>query len=258
MNFEEPEMEEKKRDVLQPIDETARRLAKTLVRTARFAALGTLDPVDGAPSVSRVSLATAMDGAPVFLISRLSSHCTNLLADSRCSLLVGEPGKGDPLAHARMTLIGRAEQIEPGSAQTRSRARYLLRHPKASLYVDFPDFSFWRFEVARASLNGGFGKAYALAADDLATPLAGIEGLEDIEDGAVSHMNQDHAPAIQTYAAKAGEEAGNWRLSSLDPEGLDLSAGDRIARLWFEQPLRSASELRPVLVALAKVAPGAV
>nr|HML29364.1 HugZ family protein [Hyphomicrobium sp.] len=66
-------MEEKKRDVLQPVDNEAKRLGKTLVRTARYGALGTRDPLDGAPSVSRVSLATAMDGAPIFLISRLSA-----------------------------------------------------------------------------------------------------------------------------------------------------------------------------------------
>jgi putative heme iron utilization protein len=250
-------MEEKKRDVLQPVDDTAKRLGKTLVRTARYGSLGTLDPVDGAPSVSRVSLATAMDGAPIFLISRLSGHCTNLLADGRCSLLVGEPGKGDPLAHPRMTLIGAATQIAAGADQTHVRSRYLRRHPKASLYVDFPDFSFWRFEPARASLNGGFGKAYALAADDVATSLRGVETLSEIEDGAVAHMNADHVAAIQRYAAKIGEEPDGWRLSTLDPEGLDLISGDRVVRLWFESALTAASDLRPALVALAKESPGA-
>ncbi len=245
-------MAEKKPDVLQTVDDKVRRLAKGLVRSARYGALATLDPLDGSPSVSRVSLATAMDGAPVFLISALSSHCTNLKADGRCSLLVGEPGKGDPLAHPRMTLIGRAIQIgtEPDRAYLRNR--YLARHPKAALYVDFPDFSFWRFETLRASLNGGFGKAYALAADDLTTSLAGVETLAEIEEGAVSHMNADHLPAIERYAEKIGEDGTNWRLATLDPEGLDLISGDRVARLWFDTPLASSAELRPVLVSLAK------
>lgn len=248
-------MEEKKRDVLQPVDDDAKRLGKTLVRMARYGALGTLDPLDGAPSVSRVSLATAMDGAPIFLISRLSAHCTNLLSDRRCSLLVGEPGKGDPLAHPRMTLIGTATQIPAGEEQARYRNRYLRRHPKAALYVDFPDFSFWRFDTARASLNGGFGKAYALTREDLATSSEGLEALSEIEDGAVSHMNADHLAAIERYAAKVGEAPGGWKLSTLDPEGLDLISGDRVARLWFDSPLTAASELRPVLVALAKEDP---
>jgi len=251
-------MEEKKRDILQAVDDDAKRLAKTLVRTARFGALGTLDPVDGSPSVSRVALATAMDGAPVFLISRLSGHCTNLLADRRCSLLVGDPGKGDPLAHPRMTLIGSAVQISQGEERTFYRNRYLRRNPKAALYVDFPDFSFWRFETSRASLNGGFGKAYALTAGDLATSLTGAEALAEMEEGAVEHMNDDHLSAIQKYAAKAGETPSGWKLSTLDPEGLDLISGDRVARLWFDKPLASAAELRPVLVSLAKETPDPV
>lgn len=246
------EMPEKKKDVLQQVDGEARRLAKGLVRSARFAALATLDPFDGSPSVSRVSLATTMAGAPGFLISGLSGHFANLSADPRCSLLVGEPGKGDPLAHPRMTLIGRAERLPHGAMRDHLKARYLMRHPKAALYADFPDFAFWHFTTTRASLNGGFGKAYALAPSDLATDLTGLDELLAAEPGAVAHMNADHADAVNRYADKAGGEKDGWRLACLDPEGLDLTRGDSIARLWFDKPLASAAELRPTLVALAR------
>ncbi len=130
-------MTKNKKDVLQPVDDEARHLSKTLLRTARYAALGTVDLPDGTPFVSRVSLATAMDGAPVFLISRLSTHFSNLEADPRCSLLIGEPGKGDPLAHPRITLVGRAEILHAGSERDHLKQRYLRHHPKAALYVDF-------------------------------------------------------------------------------------------------------------------------
>lgn len=246
-------MTDKKPDILQPVDDSARRLGKTLVRTARFASLATIDPLDGSPSVSRVSLATAMDGSPVFLISRLSGHFANLEADSRCSLLVGEPGKGDPLAHPRMTLIGTAENLSGTPARDQAKSRFLRRNPKAALYADFPDFAFWKFTTTRASLNGGFGRAYAVSASDLACPAAALESLSEIEEGAVAHMNADHADAVGRYALKAGAAtAEGWRLATLDPEGLDMTSGDEIVRLWFDAPLMSAQELRPVLVALAR------
>jgi putative heme iron utilization protein len=248
----EAEMTKEKKDVLQPVDDAARRLAKTLIRTARHAALGTIDPTDGSPFVSRVSLATAMDGAPVFLISRLSGHFTNLEADPRCSLLIGDPGKGDPLAHARITLVGTSEMLQPGRERDSIKSRYLSRHPKSSLYADFPDFAFWKFRTARASLNGGFGKAFAPKVSDLITSLEGVEGLVESEEGAVAHMNSDHADAVEKYAVQAGAKHPGWKLSALDPEGLDLTSGDDIVRLWFENALQSAQDLRPVLVALAK------
>ncbi|MFN3868773.1 MAG: HugZ family protein [Hyphomicrobiaceae bacterium] len=243
-------MTEKKKDVLQPVDDEARRQAKALVRSARYAALGTLDPIDGSPAVSRVSLSTAINGDPCFFISRLSGHFGNLEADARCSVLVGEPGKGDPLAHPRMTIIGRASKVE-GDALAAIKSRYLMRHPKAQLYAEFPDFAMWRVTPLRASLNGGFGRAFALSAADLST-LGAVDELAASEAGAVAHMNADHSDAVDRYAAKVGAEGTGWRLASLDPEGLDLARGDQMARLWFEKPLASAAELRSVLVALAR------
>ena len=82
-----------------PVDNAARRHAGMLLRRARFGAMATLDQSTGAPLASRVSLATAQTGDPIFLISRLSAHFGALEADQRCSLLIGEPGPGDPLAH---------------------------------------------------------------------------------------------------------------------------------------------------------------
>jgi putative heme iron utilization protein len=245
----------KKKDPLLPVDAEARRLAKDLLRRARHGALATLDPETGEPLATRTALASDMDGAPVILTSTLSAHTQALLKDPRCSILAGEPGKGDPLAHPRLTVIAKAERIGAGETRERLKRRYLARHPKAELYVDFPDFSFWRLVVARASLNGGFGRAYAMTREDVLTDMAGLEGLPDFEAGAVAHMNEDHADAVALYArAFCKAPAGHWVLTGLDPEGLDLALGDEVRRLWFEAPLTSTEELRPLLVRLAKEA----
>lgn len=245
----------KKKDPLLPVDAEARRLAKDLLRQARHGALATLDPADGAPLATRTALATDMDGAPVILTSTLSAHTQALLKDPRCSLLVGEPGKGDPLAHPRLTVIARAERVTEETLRERLKRRYLARHPKAELYVDFPDFSFWRLAMSRTSLNGGFGRAYAMAPEDVLTDMTGMEGLLDFEEGAVAHMNEDHADAVELYAsAFCKAPGGAWRLTGLDPEGLDFMLGDEVRRLWFDEPLTAPEELRPLLVRLAKQA----
>jgi putative heme iron utilization protein len=166
---------------LRDTDDAARQLARELVLTARFGAIAVIDPQTGYPNSSRVLTATDGGGNPVILASRLAAHTKALLASPRCSLLIGEPGKGDPLAWPRISLQCDAEQI--GSAHPERehlRTRFLRRHPKASLYIDFPDFMFFRLVPVAASLNGGFGKAYALTPDDLG--LADGEPLLSLED----------------------------------------------------------------------------
>ncbi|MFZ0097668.1 MAG: pyridoxamine 5-phosphate oxidase, partial [Gemmobacter sp.] len=47
------------------------------------------------------------------------------------------------------------------------RQKWLADHPKAQLYIDFPDFIFVRLRPNAALLNGGFASAYRLAPADL-------------------------------------------------------------------------------------------
>ncbi|WP_460079993.1 HugZ family pyridoxamine 5'-phosphate oxidase [Roseibium sp. LAB1] len=246
-------LEKEPKSVIRPTDDQARQLAKELIRTARFGALAVLEAETRHPFASRVAVATDLDGTPVILTSSLSGHTTAILADPSCSLLLGEPGKGDPLAHPRISLLCSATKISKESAEHgRLRKRYLSRHPKAELYVDFGDFSFFRLSISRASLNGGFGKAFELEKQDLQTPVRSLEDWSSMEEGAVAHMNSDHRDAVKLYAQNllnAGD--ANWRIGCLDPEGIDLVAGDRVQRLWFAERLEEPSELRPALVALA-------
>ncbi len=221
-------------------------LSRTLLRTIRSGALATIG-ADGIPFASLVTMATDVDGTPLMLLSRLSAHTRNLLADPRCSLLFSQGGKGDPLAHPRLTVTGRAEQ----TAEPRARGRFLARHPKAKLYADFPDFAFFALVPEAGHLNGGFAKAATLDRSELLLDLAGREAIVAGEAGAVAHMNEDHADALALYAAGAGEAGASWRLTGLDPEGLDLMAGDRTARVPFPEPVADMGALRRVLVAMA-------
>jgi heme oxygenase (biliverdin-IX-beta and delta-forming) len=228
-------------------------VAKGLLRTLRSGALATLDRDTGFPFASLVTVATDWDGSPLLLLSRLSSHTANLEADPRASILLSETGKGDPLAHPRLTVMGRAER----TSEIEVRSRFLRRHPKAKLYADFADFSFWRLAILGAHLNGGFARAASVTADGLRTDLSGAETLLAAEDDALDHLNRDHAEALTLYATRlAGAPAGPWQASGLDPEGLDLVAGDRTARVTFPEPVKTPDALRRVLKRLADEARG--
>ncbi|MCV3207118.1 HugZ family protein [Mesorhizobium sp. YC-39] len=247
-------LDDRKKDVIRETDAEAIRLAKTLIRSARFGALAVIEPGTGSPLASRVGVATDIDGTPLILVSTLSAHTGAILADPRCSLLVGEPGKGDPLAHPRITLVCRAARLERGSGEhTRAERRYLNRNPKAKLYAGLGDFSIFRLEPERASLNGGFGKAFLLDRADLVTAAPIVEELAAAEQSALDHMNADHSDAIAVYASHFAKAAGDdWVVTGFDADGMDLASSDDVCRIFFPKPLQAARELRPALIDMAK------
>jgi putative heme iron utilization protein len=150
-------------DPYRPLDDEARETTRSLLEGADHGALGTLRA--GAPMVTRAGCLWLRGTGLLMLLSDLSDHAQALAADPACSLLIGEPGpKGDPLTHPRLTLIGTAEAADKGTL----RKPYLAARPKAKLYYDFTDFRLLRLDPSEAMLNGGFGKAYRLAPDDLA------------------------------------------------------------------------------------------
>lgn len=232
----------------QPADFSPLAQARLLLRTTRAGALGTLDRHTGHPVTTLVNVATDTDGAPLILVSGLSSHTANLRADGRASVLLASSGKGDPLAHPRLTVLGR---MVP-SDDPRIRQRFLARHPKSALYADFPDFTFWRMEVAAAHLNGGFARAGDMAGSELLLDVTSAEDLIAAEADILAHMNSDHAETVGLYAtALLGSAKGKWRLVGLDPEGCDLAHGEVTARLLFDAPVSDAAGARTAFIALA-------
>jgi putative heme iron utilization protein len=224
-------------------------MSREALRRARTSALATLDPASGYPLATLINVATDSDGTPIFLASRLSLHTRNVEADPRASILLATLGKGDPLAaSARVSVVGRAERTD----DARVRRRFLARHPKAALYADFADFSFFRLAVEGIHPNGGFARAAQGPVTGVLLDLAGAEALVEGEESAVAHMNEDHADALALYATGLlGQAEGSWRATGIDPEGMDLVCGQDTARLVFPETVREPGALRRVLVALA-------
>jgi heme iron utilization protein len=231
-------------------------IARTLLRSIRAGALATLDRNTGHPFASLVNIATDSDGSPLILVSRLATHTANLENDGRGSVLLAVTGNGDPLAHPRLTVIGSFARIAHDHPdEPRLRRRFLARHPKAELYAGFGDFSLWRLAVVSAHVNGGFARAADLNATDVLTDISDAGDLLQAEASAVAHINDDHPDAIRLYATKLlGAQDGPWRLTGLDPDGLDLTCGDAALRLQFQERVATSHKLRELVVALAKQA----
>lgn len=222
-----------KPSVLRDTDDEARKLARTLLRGARFGTIAVIDQETGYPNASRVLLANAPDGTPAILVSALSAHTRALLKDPRCSLLTGEPGKGDPLAHPRLTVQADAETVERDSRMHGwLRQRFLNRHPKAALYIDFGDFRFVLLTPVTASLNGGFGRAYAIPGSDLIMAHPDLEDFANREQQVLADLHEEDQSLPSLIAKNIfHQERKNWRFSAIDTNGLDLSSKDILFRI---------------------------
>jgi heme iron utilization protein len=228
----------------------ARLAARKLLREGRSGALATLMPGSGDPYCSLVNVATAIDGAPLLLLSNLALHTKNILADARVSLMLDERKEGDPLEGARIMLIGTCEKSAPSVA-----AAYLRRHPEAEMFASFGDFAFYRMEITRAHLVAGFGRIVDINVKDLLADVSDAQALIEAESGAIAHMNEDHADACRLYATKLlGAPDGDWRCVGIDPDGLELQQGRTALRLPFPQRITAPGPLRAVLRQLAEQA----
>ncbi|MBN9489534.1 MAG: HugZ family protein [Alphaproteobacteria bacterium] len=230
------------------------RLVRELVRGRDRAALATALPGPaseaGWPYASLVLVAVDHDLAPILLLSDLADHSKAMAADDRVSLLFdGTVGLDQPLTGPRVSLLGLAHRTD----DARLKRRFLARHPDAELYAGFADFNFYRVAVERAHLVGGFGKIRWLSASELMPAAAkpSLSAFAVAEDEIVGHMNADHADAVQLYATRLlGQPAGDWKMTGIDAEGLDLRCGGMVARLAFEAAIAAPGDARAALIAL--------
>jgi heme oxygenase (biliverdin-IX-beta and delta-forming) len=226
----------------------ARAAAKKLLREGRTGALATLMQGSGDPYCSLVNVATAADGMPLILISRLAVHTRNLLADPRVSLMLDERKEGDPLEGARVMLIGTAAPTEDEA----DKRRYLARHPSAEMFAGFGDFAFYRIAPKGAHLVAGFGRIVDLKPQHVLTDVSGADALIAAEAEICAHMNDDHAEAVRLYATKLlGAPHGAWRCIGCDPEGLELQLERTALRLPFPQRVTAPGVLRQILKQMA-------
>jgi heme iron utilization protein len=232
------------------------RLCRRLMRSQGHTVLATslVDDTGSRPYASLVAVAYDIDASPLLMISDLAQHSRNIAADGRVSLLFdggGLSAGADPLAEPRLSLLGQAVRRDDEGC----RARFVARHPSAAAYAGFGDFHVYRVEIGRGHLVAGFGRISWIEAGELRF-AADASALAAAEAAIVAHMNTDHADALALYATRLlHRPEGAWRMTGIDPEGIDLRCGNETARLDFADntvaPVRDPVGARQALVELA-------
>ena len=136
---------------------------RTLLVAVRSGALSTVT-LSGFPFGSLVAYAVDDVGRPLLCLSDLAEHSRNLAADPRASLLAAEVGAGDPLALARVTVVGSVAELT-GAEREAALRTYGDVHPGA-FYSAFADFRMYRLEVDSVRYVGGFGRMSWVSATD--------------------------------------------------------------------------------------------
>lgn len=228
--------------------------SRTLLAAARTGMLATLGE-GGYPFGSVVAPAVDEQGRPLLLLSDLAVHSHNLKGDPRASLMVTEPGTGDPLDLARVTVIGPVTEVaEP--ERDAAVAAYQAVHP-GGLGTDH-GFRIYRLDVQSVRFVGGFARmswvdaaAYIEAEPDPLLPhIAGI----------VEHMNDDHGSAMVLYCQVFGDRPATTsaHMTGIDRHGFDMfavdEAGEHRVRLSFAVDVTTPTQARQALVAMVQEA----
>lgn len=188
-----------------------------LARGATKALLATLRPPQAAPYASLVLTATALDGRPVLLLSRLAVHTRNIEADPRASLLLdGTGGARDPLTGPRATIEGRIEV----SADPALRSRFLRRYPDAAAYAGFADFAVYVLVPERGHLVAGFGRIVDLGAAQI------------VRGDKLQAADWAQEPDA---AAQLSRDTGR-HIAGVDPDGVDVIDERGLTRFPFDIP----------------------
>ena len=224
--------------------------ARALVRQCDRAMLSTAQADDGGwPYGSLVMTACDYEGRPIMLLSDLAEHSKNLKQDARISLLFdATDGLEDPLAGARVTVMGRAVLTKTLT----DRARYLARHPASAVYADFADFKFYSLEVTRVHQVAGFGKIDWISAEAFPCETSQMTEFSAGEVQIIEKLNRESMDEESLYGRISLVLAGgNWGFTGIDPEGCDLRAGGRVRRIPFDKPVTNLADALDALKELA-------
>jgi len=220
------------------------RVARLLLRSLRRGVLSTVSVrFAGYPFGSALPYAVDPIGRPLILISNLAAHTQNIQHDAHVSLCAHQD---DVLAGSRVTIVGMATEMDDDEA---ARNRYLTNFPDALAYASFGDFRLYRIEPEGGHFIGGFGDIRWFDRDAyIVKPSALNEREADI----VSHMNTDHVQALHDFCRHFHRtEAQEVEMLTIDCDGFDVRADDRVLRMEFVEPVADAGAARTQLVTMA-------
>ena len=220
----------------------------------------TQSKLPGYPFGSVVPYDVDPNGQVIILISRLAEHFKNIAADPRASLLViDQYGLGDAQQFARATLVGEFTPVHKDDLDHITQS-YWARFPEAPERSIAHDFEFFALAPKSIRWIGGFGDIRWINSAEYQN--AAIDEITYHSHEILSHMNADHADAVQELLMHYGTRAKgqNAQMVAVSQEGFSIQSENKgkLSRqeIPFATPLSTVNDVRTVLIAMLKTARG--
>lgn len=145
----------------------------TLKEKSKTLVLSTVD-AQGTPNISYSPFALASKGFYIF-ISNIAKHCHNLKENGKVALMMIQDEQDAKVIYARQRLSfdAHAELIAPDSPEWNQGLQALyLRHGEVVKELStMGDFNLFKLIPTDGLYVKGFGKAFRISADEIATPV---------------------------------------------------------------------------------------
>ncbi|CAK9136731.1 unnamed protein product [Ilex paraguariensis] len=179
---------------------------------------------EGYPSGSMIDFACDAYGSPILAVSNLAVHTKDLLANSKCSVLVAK----DPEDRTDLVITVHGDAVAVSEKDREAiRTAYLARHPDA-FWVDFGDFQFMRIEPKVVRYVSGVATAL-LGSGEFSTEefrSAKVDPIYQFSKPISSHMNKDHMEDTKLIVQHSISVPVNFAyMLDVDSLGFNVKAG---------------------------------
>ena len=148
-----------------------------------------------------------------------------------------------------MSLMGDFNKVD--KSRREELKQKLKKHlPESELYLELPDFNFYKMSITNVRWIGGFGKIGWLNNDSwLKKDLEWIPAEKEI----IEHMNQDHSKSIiSTLSAQRNVKDEKAKMIELNIDGFYCESHNKVYFLAFKRPCFTVDEIRKELIVQAR------
>ncbi len=209
--------------------------AISLIHEADYGTLATNSAfLPGYPYATVVPYVPDYAHRPIICISAPAEHTKNLLANSRMSFSVLQPGSTDVQAVHRLTMVGEAERFEPSPALL---ARYLRYEPGTEQLLAL-DFAFFRLSTRKVRFIEALGRMGWLDKTDLSV-------VDQLSGETEANLVREVSCVVPAGV----------RVLGVDCYGIDYEVHGRRARQSFPNAPVVAGDIERAALSIASIGP---